>query len=122
MLLPSLSLDVYTGAAVASFEISEEDSAVTSYSVNKPAGTQEGDILIWFGIFARGGVWGTTAPSGFTAIDGAANGGIGGQWGWKEAGASEPSSYSWSITGGAAPAATLMLRISNANSSPTIGS
>ncbi len=92
------------------------NGAGTTNVVPKPSGVVEGDLLLGFQTSGRGDTTGTTLPAGFTKIrdfDGA-TGGPGGGWGFKIAGASEPSTYTFSLIGaaGSGNRSALMLRIS----------
>lgn len=84
--------------------------------VPKPSGVVEGDLLLGFHSSGRGDATGTTLPGGFTKVRDFdhTTGGPGGGWGWKIAGPSEPSTYTFTLIGatGSGNRSALMLRIS----------
>jgi hypothetical protein len=87
-------------------------------SINKPAGTVEGDLLIaMFGDFASSTF---TPPAGWTALGSVYSaGGTNAQVFYKIAGASEPSSYTWTIPGADYPFAAMLRYDSVDTSTPT---
>lgn len=74
-----------------------EDTATSTYTVNKPTGTAAGDVLV--AVIANVGAATFTPPSGWTSIETeAADSAVRiGAW-YKVAGGSEPSSYAWSLS------------------------
>ncbi len=86
------------GPTYQSFTEAKNNSDVTSITVNKPAGTTSGDLLI--GVVATDGTAGTfPPPASWTLINSGTNGTAVtvGTW-YKIAGGSEPASYTWSWT------------------------
>ncbi|MFW2403867.1 MAG: DNRLRE domain-containing protein [Gammaproteobacteria bacterium] len=84
-------------------------TAATNLSVDKPAGTGTGDLLIATLVTDGSKSASMSAPAGWTVIDLAEQSGqvTYGVW-WKLAGASEPASYTWSWSDGEKVYGTVM--------------
>lgn len=100
--------------------VESASSAANTHTVNAPAGIQEGDLLIASFIKYDAGGPTITPPAGWTQFGAQENqGSISRIWAKKIATASEPSTYTFTSTGGAYPCAEI-LRISGAGASPVI--
>lgn len=89
--------------------------------INKPTGTVEGDLLVGFFIDDATGQT-LNLPAGWTAIGTQFNDGImHGILGYKIAGASEPSTYTWSITGSTTYPMAHIIRVDTFDASTPIG-
>jgi hypothetical protein len=88
------SLYLQNGTATIAFRASAlgSGSRVTSVTINKPAGTLSGDVLIAALTMDAAGVETITPPAGWTLVR-TVNGGSGLAIYWKAAGGSEPASY-----------------------------
>ena len=91
------------GPQVRSSASASANQGVSTLSIPKPAGTQEGDLLLGVVSHQGGSTRDMTPPTGWTAVPNAdiyegGNARIH-AW-WKVAGASEPSSYGFTVTGG----------------------
>src|SRR5919107_5321023 len=93
-------------------------SSQTSWPINVPAGTVEGDLLIVL-LFNNVNTTGWTAPAGWTAGAPIFNGTVKHNVWYRIATASEPASYSWSCSSNRTGVIS-MLRISGAYQSSPI--
>ena len=92
-----------TGAPQVRSVASNAGNSLASITINKPAGTVQGDLLVATVSHQSGGNRSMTAPAGWTAIAGTdvfegTNAHIHG-W-YRVAGGSEPASYTFTMTGG----------------------
>jgi hypothetical protein len=84
-------------------------ATASTFSVSKPTGTQQNDVLLAFE--ASSGVSGPAAPSGWTKLDGVSFNSSSRflDCFWKLAGSSEPASYTFNNAGSVSPLADVWL-------------
>ena len=101
-------------AVYVSHDFTRNNSASSSVTVNAPAGTESGDVLIFFWFGAGGGPAQITArPSGFTNLH-AGSVSLDGSPAYQDcdvkiATAAEPGSYTWTLNGGAEEGLAVLL-------------
>lgn len=106
-----------SGAAPLSFVAAETGRGNPTATINKPAGTVSGDIMVAFA--ARSVATGTvTPPSGWSLL--ASNGGAPPVLYYKIAGGSEPASYDWTWGSGNAAGIILTYRAGVAGVTGTV--
>ncbi len=93
-----LSLMPYTSGDPEYISSAGTRVAASTVTVNKPAGTAENDLMVAFIIAASGGIT-PTYPSGWTQATLDTTGNNSGAVAYKVAGASEPSTYSFTVGG-----------------------
>ncbi len=96
------------------------DTSGTNYSINKPSGTVQGDLLVAILHWGNSGTM-LDAMSGWNLIDRKVDNGVGTIAFWKYAGASEPASYSLTIPSTAKVLGTLSRVNGTARANPVGG-
>lgn len=99
--------------------LTESETFNASLAANKPSGVVEGDLMVaWVCPYQSNSI--SSAPSGWNAIHSGDSGNRELFAYWKEAGGSEPSTYTWSFTGTSGGTSILIVRVSGHDSASPI--